>query len=100
MTVTLASTSSDQIETRPRQAPDIAERYVDGEIVLYDPQRQTVHVLNATAAFVWERCDGTRTVTDLAAELAAVYHDRRDDIALDVRTVVNDFCSVGLVTPQ
>ena len=41
------------------------------ETIIYDQQRDHVHRLNRTAAFVWRHCDGRHTVTDLACLLAA-----------------------------
>jgi hypothetical protein len=36
------------------------------EIIVYDKTNHKVHCLNKTAAAVWESCDGTRTVDELA----------------------------------
>jgi len=36
------------------------------EVVLYDKTNNKVHCLSRTAAAVWESCDGTRSVDDLA----------------------------------
>ena len=36
------------------------------EVVVYDRTNNKVHCLNKTAAAIWENCDGTRTVDDLA----------------------------------
>lgn len=41
-----------------------------GETVLYDAKTNKAHCLNATAAFVWQQCDGTRTVCDIAQQFA------------------------------
>jgi len=45
---------------------DIFAENLPGEVVLYDKTNNKVHCLNKTAAAVWESCDGTRTVDDLA----------------------------------
>jgi hypothetical protein len=44
---------------------------VGDELVVYDLGRGEVHLLNPVAAFVWRRCDGRTTVTELAALLRA-----------------------------
>jgi hypothetical protein len=36
------------------------------ELVVYDVERNEVHCLNGTAARVWELCNGTNTVADIA----------------------------------
>lgn len=47
---------------------------IDAEVILYDEKSQKAHQLNQTAAFVWQHCDGTRTV----AELASLLHREMD----------------------
>jgi len=45
---------------------DIFAENLPEEVVLYDKTNNKVHCLGKTAAAVWENCDGTRTVDDLA----------------------------------
>jgi len=39
------------------------------ELLIYDLERNTAYCLNHTAFLVWKQCDGTRTVSDIAALL-------------------------------
>jgi len=36
------------------------------EVVVYDKTSNKVHCLNKTAAAIWENCDGTKSIDDLA----------------------------------
>jgi len=45
---------------------DIFAENLPEEVILYDETNNKVHCLGKTAAVVWESCDGTRTVDDLA----------------------------------
>jgi hypothetical protein len=45
---------------------DLFAENLPEEVVLYDKTNNKVHCLGKTAAAVWESCDGTRTVDDLA----------------------------------
>jgi hypothetical protein len=45
---------------------DIFAENLPEEVVLYDKTNNKVHCLSKTAAAIWESCDGTRTVDDLA----------------------------------
>jgi len=45
---------------------DIFAEKLPEEVVLYDKTNNKVHCLSKTAAAIWESCDGTRTVDDLA----------------------------------
>jgi hypothetical protein len=52
---------------------DIFVENLPEEVVLYDKTNNKVHCLNKTAAAVWESCDGTRTVDDLARIVEAKF---------------------------
>lgn len=41
------------------------------ELMVYDVERNEVHCLNGTAARVWELCDGTSTVAEIAQRLGS-----------------------------
>jgi len=43
----------------------------DGEILIYDEHNNRAHCLNATAAKVWQHCDGRSTIADTCASLSA-----------------------------
>src|SRR5260370_30423126 len=40
------------------------------EVLVYDLDRDHAHCLNETAAFVWERCDGRTTASEIARLLS------------------------------
>jgi hypothetical protein len=45
---------------------DILPENLPEEVVLYDKANNKVHCLNKTAAAIWESCDGTKSVDELA----------------------------------
>lgn len=47
----------------------LIRRDVDGELLVYDLQRNRAHCLNPTAAHVWKLCDGQTSITELAHAL-------------------------------
>lgn len=51
----------------------VLERSVGEERMLYDTLQRTVHVLNDTAYFLWQRCDGNHTLEQIAEEAANAY---------------------------
>jgi hypothetical protein len=81
---------------RPVRSQRVAERSVDGEMVLYDPELKCVHVLNPTAAYVWRMCDGTHAPTDIVAALVSHYPESRADIAIDVPSILESFRAADL----
>jgi coenzyme PQQ biosynthesis protein PqqD len=83
----------------PQPAPHIWEGLVDGNLVLFDLNRDYVHVLNATASFVWALCDGAHTVAEIIASLAEQYPAHREQIASDVLDTLERFAAEHLVSP-
>src|SRR6266516_2843279 len=55
---------------------------VGEELVVYDQERDRLHVLNPTAALVWRQCTGRQTVAELAALLS-----RELEVAADEQLV-------------
>jgi len=52
------------------------------EVLVYDLDRDRAHCLNPTAAFVWQRCDGKTTTTQIARTLGQQF-----DCAVDEKLV-------------
>lgn len=45
-------------------------REVDGEVLIYDQERDKAHCLNHTAAKVWKYCNGQTTVAEACSSLS------------------------------
>lgn len=45
---------------------DLVVQELPDEMMVYDLKRHKAHCLNKTAAFIWHRCDGQTTVTEIA----------------------------------
>ena len=59
---------------------------LDGELCVYEWTRHEVHALNASAASVWQSCDGNTSVEEMAARLRAArlpYADQLVALALE-----------------
>ena len=52
------------------------------EVLVYDLDRDRAHCLNTTAAFVWQRCNGRNTTSQIAQTLG-----RQFDCAVDEKIV-------------
>jgi hypothetical protein len=64
--------NKDSINELPRaRKENLIVKEVDGEVLVYDLTNDRAHCLNETAARIWKKCDGNRTVAELAALLAA-----------------------------
>jgi len=84
----------------PQRRSDVRVRVVDGETVVFDRRRGLIHALNPTAHFIWERCDGTATIADIAQQLAAAFVVDPQTAAADVAAFIAHLHAVELLVPQ
>jgi hypothetical protein len=69
-----------------RRCDSILSREVETELVLLDTDADRVHQLNATAAFIWKRCEEAQSIDEMAQWLGEAFEveaavARRDAIA-------------------
>jgi Coenzyme PQQ synthesis protein D (PqqD) len=76
---------------------DVKSRLVDGETVVLDQQAGVVHQLNATASFIWERCDGQSTLTDIAQQLAQAFEVDPHVASCDVNAMIGQLEALHLL---
>jgi hypothetical protein len=81
----------------PERRSPLVGRVVDGELVLLDRQRNRVHQLNATATYIWDRCDGRHTVAAIARDVQRVFAVDVKIAGKDVARAVQELEAVGLV---
>lgn len=65
----------------PSRRLNVLVESLDGEAVLYDPSLGAVHRFDATTLTVWEACDGSRTMEEIA-NLLRLDHDLDRNSAL------------------
>ena len=81
-----------------RDDDGVATARFDEEAVLYEIESSSLHRLNATAAAVWDACDGSCDVAGIIAAFVDAYPEvDAHEIADGVRAVLLDFISSGLV---
>lgn len=80
-----------------RQNPDTPARTIDGEAIVITPADSTLHTLNETATFIWDRADGSRTLEQIAAELIEEFDVEPDALRDDALRFVQDAVRRGLV---
>jgi len=52
---------------------DLMAKQVGADLILYDLISREIHVLNATAAAIFQLCDGSRTSEEIAKLLAETF---------------------------
>lgn len=75
---------------------DVTLQRVGREAILHDAAEGRAHVINASAARVWELCDG-RSMDDLLVAFAEPYGRAPDDVRADVERVLEGFRRLGVL---
>ena len=70
-------------------------KLVDGGM-LYDGEKGQVHHFNATAAQVWEACQGGETTSEIVEDLCRAFAVDRERAQADVQKVLRKFVRAGL----
>jgi coenzyme PQQ biosynthesis protein PqqD len=81
----------------PRRAEGVLARKGAEEFVLLDPESGAYFTLDEIGGRIWELCDGTRPLDEIAAILAGEYDAPREMIATDVKELIEDLARENLV---
>lgn len=77
--------------------PDVTLQRVGREAILHDAAAGRAHVINASAARVWELCDG-RSMDEVVRTFAEPYGRAPEEVRPDVERVVEGFRQLGLLS--
>lgn len=64
-----------------------------GTVILI--QSGMMHQLNLVGGMIWERCDGEKTLDEIADELAVEFAVERSELEEDVQAFVSDLTERG-----
>lgn len=76
-------------------------RPLDNSWVLFDPGTEKLHVLNLSAALVWEFLDGETALEGIAEAVGAAFEPpiTESEALPDVESVLERFREAGLLDP-
>ena len=77
---------------------DVTVQEVGGDTILTDPIAGRTHVINATAAWIWARLDGSTSTAQIATELAGAFSVEPERALNDVERITASFDSLGLLS--
>jgi len=85
---------------RPCRRSDVLSEFLpDGSAVVYDPRTELAYSLTATAAVIWETCDGTHTSDAMVEQLTGLFEASADVIEGDVQALLGHLSELGLLEP-
>jgi hypothetical protein len=89
-------TPDDRPAAGPIARSDVTLQRVGREAILHDSKNGKAHVINGSAAQLWELCDG-RPIDELVADFGAVFGRGPDVVAEDVKRTLASFEGLGLI---
>jgi len=81
-----------------RRVDGFRRETLDDEILLYNPAQARVIALNASAALVWELCDGTLSRSEIVALISEAYPEA-GSVAADVDELFATLREAGALDP-
>lgn len=84
-------------ERVPTQVQHFLLERLDEDILLYHPGMTKTIRLNETASLVWDLCDGTRSVREIAVLLSETCPEDAPQILEDIETTLRRFAEEGAV---
>ena len=76
---------------RPIPSADVSLQRVGNEAILHDRRNGRAHVINQSAARVWELCDGRATLDEIVSAFAASYDMEPAAVRDDVVYILSKF---------
>ncbi len=73
---------------RLRKMNHLIQHDMDDEVLVYDPVVDRTHRLNVSATRIWELCDGTRSLEDIARVLTEQFEVEFETALQDARAVL------------
>ena len=73
---------------RVAQSRDVIWRRIGDDIVVIKDDGLSTHVLNKTAAIIWEMCDGKRGVDEITAHLCERFDVSLEEARADVSETI------------
>ncbi len=83
---------------RLRKMNHLIQHDMDDEVLVYDPVVDRTHRLNASATRIWELCDGTRSLEDIARVLTEQFEVEFETALQDARAVLEQLKEEQLLT--
>lgn len=76
---------------------DITVEEIDGEVVVLDQHGEKIHRLNATASYIWKRCNGNTPLAAIVADFAAHFDVTSSVAQTDVARTLAELRALSLL---
>ena len=83
--------------TYPEQKKDVIWRRVGDTVVVIKEDGLSSHVLNKTAAFIWELCDGNLNIGEIASRMHDSFEVNLEIAYADAETIIEELTQAGIM---
>jgi PqqD family protein of HPr-rel-A system len=84
-----------------RRDPTLPFQRMDEDTIVVDARTREVHLLNETAARIWDLLENPASVDELATTLAEEYEGATpDELRAEVEAFVSELGGKGLIAPR
>lgn len=88
-----------QSEVIYKQREGISDRKLGADIMLYDEQKDKVHILNETGALIWELINGQNDFSAIKSGIIKQFPDvQPEEITRDIDEIIQKLVSEGLIS--
>lgn len=84
----------------PQRNPGFRLEILDREIILLRPTDGKIVQCNQTAGAVWQLCDGTRSVSEIATLFRDAYEEPGADVSADVFAAISLLVAADAISIQ
>ena len=81
----------------PVQEKEVIWRRVGDTVVVIREDGVSSHVLNKTAAFIWELCDGSMDIDGIASRMHERFDVTLENAKIDAETIINELVQAGIM---
>jgi hypothetical protein len=85
------------MENRMVKAEDLVWRQIGDETVIIKDNGLSTHVLNKTAAYIWQLCDGTYGAEDITSRMCERFDVASELASVDVTATIDQLLEIGLL---
>ena len=79
------------------RCPDVIRRNIDGELFLVSPDGRQIHILNKTAACIWELSGGELSCDEIVSRIVDRFGVQKEEARKDLFEFYQELASKNLV---
>ena len=79
------------------QVDSVIWRRIQDDIVVISEDGLATHILNKTAAFIWELCDGKNGIDNIVASVLEKFEVPEEEAKADINEIIDELLQLGIL---